>query len=38
MSKNKKQVADLWSLVDNEPNDTSDEGDTTTLFVGNSDN
>ena len=36
MSSAKKNVTgeDLWDLVDKEPCDSNDEGDTTTLFVG----
>ena len=36
MSSGKKKPTgeDLWSLVENEQTDNSDEADTTTLFVG----
>lgn len=35
MSNVKKKTDDLWTLIEREPYDNSDEGDTTTLFVGN---
>ena len=34
MSNVKKKADDLWTLIEREPYENTDEGDTTTLFVG----